>query len=212
MPYSSPSDAPDYVGMCRHFGAQQFAPDVRVLYVGELMQLEVTAGLRVGTVALRQAIGFLLGDARNLRLVRIERSQRFGCRAFARDATKFGDQFAYFRQRLVLANLLAIGAHAFGKIEPQLAVRTALDLLPTQIAQHRAAQLAIVQARVQRAQIGRKSGDVMIVVGGIFAQIFARQLTGGPRLVIGMAQKVVAGNALLERSSEKLAIPSFHPT
>ena len=40
------------------FGAQQFAPDVRVFNVGELMQREVAAGLGVGAVALRQALGF----------------------------------------------------------------------------------------------------------------------------------------------------------
>ena len=41
--------------------AQQLMPNMGVLHVGELMQLEVAAGLGIGAVALSQAIRLLLG-------------------------------------------------------------------------------------------------------------------------------------------------------
>ena len=86
-------------------------------------------------------------------------------------------------------------------------MRASFDLFAAKIAQHGATLLAVFQARMQRAQVRRKRGDVMVVVAGISAQVFARQLTGRPRFVIRMAEKVIARNALLERRQKSL---QFH--
>ncbi len=107
----------------------------------------------------------------------------------------------------MVAHLLTVGAHALGEVEPHLAVRTALNLLFAQVAQHGAALLAVFQPRVQRAEVRGKCCDVVVVIGGILAQIFARQFTGRPRFVIWMAKKIITGNALLERAQKNL---QFH--
>src|SRR5580700_7197625 len=180
---------------------------MRVLHIGELMQLEVPAGLRVGAVALRQAVGLLFRHARYLGLIRIERSQHLGGRTLAGDTLEFRDHGFYLFQRFALTNFVATGAHALGKVEPELAMRTPLDLLAAEIAQYGAALLAVFQTGMQRAQVSRECGDMVEVVAGILAQIFARQFTGGPRLVIRVAEKIVTGNALLERGQESL---QFH--
>src|SRR5580692_4530532 len=146
---------------------------MRVLHIGELMQLEVPAGLRVGAVALRQAVGLLFRHARYLGLIRIERSQRLGGRTLAGDTMEFRDHGFYLCQRFALTNFVATGAHALGKVEPELAMRTPLDLLAAEIAQYGAALLAVFQTGMQRAQVSRESGDMVEVVAGLLAQICA---------------------------------------
>src|ERR1039458_4856490 len=91
-------------------------------HVGKLMQLEIAARLRVGAIALGQAVGLGLGHARNLRLIRVERRQRLGGRTFTRHPAELADQLAYLRQRFALTHLAAVSPHAFGEVEPQLAV------------------------------------------------------------------------------------------
>src|SRR5450755_2171851 len=46
---------------------------------------------------------------------------------------------------------------------------------------------------------------MMVVIGGILTQVVARQFARCPRLVVRMAQQVVAGNALVERRKKSLA-------
>src|SRR5450631_2331759 len=46
---------------------------------------------------------------------------------------------------------------------------------------------------------------MMVVIGGILTQVVARQFARCPRLIVRMAQQVVAGNALVERRKKSLA-------
>src|SRR6185312_9797046 len=93
---------------------------------------------------------------------------------------------------------------AFGKIEPQLAMRTAFDLLFAEVAQNRTTYRAILQSRVQRAEIGGKGCDMMVVVRRVPAEIVASQLSGRPCLVIGVAKQIVLRNTGVEGGQEVL--------
>src|SRR5450755_3011652 len=46
---------------------------------------------------------------------------------------------------------------------------------------------------------------MMVVIGGILTQVVARQFARCPRLIVRMAQQVVAGDALVERRKKSLA-------
>ena len=63
--------------------------------------------------------------------------------------------------------------------------------LVTHVGQHRAPQLAFVQAKGKFRQIAGKRFHVMVVVAGILAQIVARQLTRRPCPVEWMAEQIV---------------------
>src|SRR4051812_37955206 len=56
---------------------QLIAPDARMINIRRGVQGEVAARLVVGAIHCTQAALFFLRDARHLRLVRIERRQRF---------------------------------------------------------------------------------------------------------------------------------------
>ena len=71
-----------------------------------------------------------------------------------------------------------------------------------EVLQHQAAQLAVGQVRVQRAEVGRERRDVVPVLGGILAQVLARQFALRPRLVVGMLQQVVVLKAGIEGVEE----------
>src|SRR4051812_12262166 len=96
------------------------------------------------------------------------------------------------------ANVIARSAHALRKIEPHLAVGTALRIAVKpffvgEVLDHGPTKFAIAQAAVEGRKIRWKCSDVMIVVAGILAEIVARKFAFTPRLVERMTKQIVLG-------------------
>ena len=86
------------------------------------VQSEIAAGLIAGVVHFAKPASFLLCDPRNLGLVRVKSSQGFTrSRLLCRQMEKF-DQIANLCERL-MGTQVAIGPHAFHKVQPQIGVR-----------------------------------------------------------------------------------------
>src|SRR5579872_1243804 len=190
-------------GISLHALAQLLQPDLGVADVGRVMDPEVSTGGLIRAVQLFQPSRLRLGDARYLRLVRIKRRQRRFGSAVLRHMVKERGQLVHVGGRGLSPDLLTIGAHAIGEVEPQLGMRapgapvlTAFFII--QIGKHGAAQFRINGARKKLGKIVGKGRDMMVVVAGVFAKVLARQLTRAPRLVKRMTQQIVLGNTPLQ--------------
>src|SRR5579864_2108243 len=85
--------------MCRNPLFEQAAPYTRVMHVSFSVQREIAAGFIVGPIHLAQALLLFHRNPGNLRLVRVEGSQRLFRQSFARDTLKVPNQLTNLRYR-----------------------------------------------------------------------------------------------------------------
>src|SRR5579862_7824159 len=99
-------------------------------------------------------------------------------------------------------------SHAFGEVEPKVGMWRRFLTLPvrtflvTHIRQHGAAKFAVLKTKPEGSEIRGKCFYVVIIVLGVFTEIFTRESSGGPGFVKGMAEQLKFGDAgiqLLEK-------------
>src|SRR4051812_26960616 len=103
------------------------------------------------------------------------------------------DQSGNFRDWFAGAGFVTVRPHTLGEVEPHLVMwASALQsFFVGQVIKHGAAEFAFREASVERAEIGREGGDVMVILSGISAQIIARERAFAPGLIERMAKQIV---------------------
>ena len=100
---------------------------------------------------------------------------------------------------------VAACSHAFGEVQPQfgvLGIGSVPALLVGQIGEHGPAQFAFFKTHAEFRQVGGKGVYVMVVIPRILAKIVARQLTGAPGPVKGMAEQIERRDAGIQLVEE----------
>ena len=191
-------------GVRGQLGLDGITPDLRVVHIGDLMQREVTGGGHVSTVMLLQSLGFGARDGRNARLVGVERRpQRMPAHPASR-LRKWAMSAAVSGWSLRSTHGGESAPIPVAKVHPQIAMGAARGqaFFVGQVLKHGAAQWRVFQAGVQRAEVCRKGGDMVPVLGRVLAQLIARKLALRPCLIEGVLQQIVAGDAGIECGKE----------
>ena len=162
-----------------------------MLTVGFDVDREILVIARRGyVVVLHEAFYLRFTNGGDLAFVGVESGESFGGGAFGANGAEGPDQVRRFVPFFGELDLFLRDSEGFGELEPKLGMVRGAGFFVDEVLQQLTARRLVVGTGMDGGEIGRESGDVMIILARVISERGPAQFAPGPGEIEGMSEKM----------------------